>query len=118
MKLMDPKKPWEETWGWQAAHSSMQSGWVTTPHGGSVGVFYKPGSSFEDAEARGRLAAAAPDMARVLLAIEWGVDRAEYGGACPSCDCFNPDGDAPLGYAKGHEPACALDAALRKAGVR
>jgi hypothetical protein len=54
------------------------------------------------------LAAAAPDMARVLLAIEWS-DTANEPDGCPSC-----------GEPKhiGHDVDCALDAALRKAGVR
>jgi hypothetical protein len=54
-----------------------------------------------------RLVSAAPDMARVLLAVEWirGRDGEE---CCSSCDEIRPD----------HDEACALDAALRKAGVR
>lgn len=56
-----------------------------------------------------RLASAAPDMARALLACEWAgrvVDGVHC--ACPLCDNVAPD----------HLPDCALDAALRKAGIR
>lgn len=54
------------------------------------------------------LASAAPDMARVLLAIEWeqDTDAIHY---CPSCRSERHS---------GHRADCALDAALRKAGVR
>jgi len=57
--------------------------------------------------ARQRLASAAPDMARVLLEIEYSPNDGIW--FCPSCDCRVTD---------GHAPDCALDAALRKAGVR
>lgn len=64
-----------------------------------------------------RLLVAAPDMARVLLAVEW-----EPLGTCPSCRRLGVDiPDNPITgavRATGHRPDCALDAALRKAGVR
>lgn len=65
-------------------------------------------------EARCKLAAAAPDMARVLLALEWsGMAWDSSGGSlrCPSCRSQDVIG-------KRHAPGCALDDALRKAGVR
>jgi len=52
--------------------------------------------------ARARLASAAPDMARVLLAVEWKLRT-----WCPSCEEYEE-----------HGPDCSLDAALRKAGCR
>lgn len=60
-----------------------------------------------------RLASAAPEMARVLLEIEW---SARDGTMCPSCN-----GDIAPAYAAaefGHADACELDAAIRKAGLR
>ena len=54
-----------------------------------------------------RLAATAPEMARVLLAVEWD------GGTCPSCG-----GTRDRHEDDGHADDCALDAVLRKAGVR
>lgn len=61
-----------------------------------------------------KLRDAAPDMARALLAIEWSggyVVQYDTGttDCCPACMA-----DAP----GPHMPDCALDAALRKAGVR
>lgn len=54
-------------------------------------------------EARARLAAAAPEMARLLVELE----RYECGqGKCGIC------------RVRGHEPDCRLIAVLRKAGVR
>lgn len=61
-----------------------------------------------------RLASAAPEMARVLLAIEWsGMEWNRSGGStrCPSCR-------SQAVTARRHAPNCALDAAIRKAGVR
>lgn len=78
-----------------------------------MGEFTHESVYLYDREDRARLASAAPEMARVLLAIEWsgGGD-----GDCPSCR-----GDRYYGtnaHPAGHAPDCALDAALRKAGVR
>lgn len=66
----------------------------------------------EDDTERFRLASAAPDMVRVLLAVEW-VDNntdepGRYTRHCSACQEYFPK----------HAPDCALDAALRKAGVR
>lgn len=51
-----------------------------------------------------RLASAAPDLVRVLLAIEW---DGPYGRCPICCESSQP-----------HDPDCRLDAALKKAGVR
>lgn len=60
--------------------------------------------------ARARLAAAAPELTRALLAVEWsGRERYESWPACPVCEA---------GEGGRHADDCALDAALRKAGVR
>lgn len=62
---------------------------------------------------RAKLASAAPEMARVLLDIEWSARDATM---CPSCN-----GDVAPAYAGatfGHSLACELDAAIRKAGLR
>lgn len=53
----------------------------------------------------GRLAAAAPDLFRALLAVEWSANPG--GRECPTCSGMT---------GLGHEPDCALDAALKKAG--
>jgi len=102
-------KTLEESW-------LLKDGDIVTSDGECVIEQSYTGKAPNEAE-RYQLAAAAPDMARVLIAIEWRYPY-EHGGVCPACDCFNPDGDAPIGYAKGHEEDCPLDAALRKAGVR
>lgn len=74
-------------------------------------------------EARERMASAAPDMARVLLAVEW--TNSDDEDMCPSCGGLNPAEEAKRRWPRhpdagtvGHAPDCALDAALRKAGVR
>lgn len=63
---------------------------------------------------RAQQAAAAPDMARVLLELEW-TPHDESTDYCRMCGASKPDyGDAPGTHAVG----CALDAALKKAGIR
>lgn len=59
----------------------------------------------EEVEARAKLAAAAPEMARLLLELEY-VDG-ETWAFCPSC-----------GSRDEHASDCKLMAALRKAGVK
>jgi hypothetical protein len=61
-----------------------------------------------------KLIAAAPDMARLLLELEWrGGEMVgsgyEFAICCPSCG----GEEEP-----GHRPDCKLLAALRKAGLR
>ena len=94
-KSFDPTK---EEWRADLRHL------VVVPYIGSImATFYAtdPYGPPADTIARARLATAAPDMARVLLAIEW------HHGECISCFVMH-----------GHAPDCALDAALRRAGVR
>jgi hypothetical protein len=88
-------KPHEEQWGHDQAG-------LRTPRDG---VGYVEVAMESDAHAR--LASAAPDMARVLLSVEWDGNADE--DICPSCYQHE---------AMGHAADCALDAALHKAGVR
>lgn len=72
------------------------------------------------AEDAAKLCAAAPEMARLLLKLEWrGAYQVGIGDGCDSCcpDCEMP---APiLVHEKSHlhAPDCELAAVLRKAGV-
>lgn len=100
-------KPWEETWE------------ALGPHVGTADeeILRSTTEHEPTAWARARLAAAAPDMVRVLLEMEW-----KPLGTCPGCGGLGeaiPDNPmtGPVA-ATGHRPDCALDAALRKAGVR
>lgn len=84
-------KPWEETWEDDVVEIAAH-------------VAYTP--------ERRRLASAAPDMARVLLALidPERLDEEGRRAGCPTC-----------GVDTGFETCtadCALTAALRKAGVR
>lgn len=69
--------------------------------------------STDDARARLRLAAAAPDMARLLVDI----GQVDYGKPCPVCreDVRSPGAGT---YDSDHADDCRLVAVLRKAGVR
>jgi len=118
---------WEETW--TTGHRGEQDV-VTTADGEWVARFSPaPGVDPDYEAARARLAAAAPDMARELLDVEWcgmaNIDIEYDLPACPSCNGIDPSGsDSQIKKAEselftvGHKTDCALDAALRKAGVR
>ena len=74
-----------------------------------------------DRDAKDQLASAAPDMARVLLAVEWSGSTPTATGphpTCPSCAGMQPHPSRDAGPRGGHRKDCALDAALRKAGAR
>jgi hypothetical protein len=59
-------------------------------------------------EAEHRLASAAPDMARLLLSLEWPVDSDGYS-ACADCASRR---------SVGHDRDCDWLRVMRKAGVR
>lgn len=114
-------KPWEETWRVVKLPSCDE--WeVESDHVGMLEM---------SDPAHVALASAAPDMARVLLAVEW-CGRVDYVGdggyrCCPACEGISPDEadcqDAHEDIARGrnvlgHKPACELVIALRKAGGR
>ena len=102
-------KPWEETW-----ESYWDSDYAVTlkrSDGARLGIISAGGP---EGVARAKLAAAAPDLARVLLDLErQGVFHQRQ---CSSCFQHNP-GD-PVPTVVEHRSGCKLDAALRKAGVR
>lgn len=119
-------KPWEEQWvmipgSVDVGPPRVEFGpWRILSRGNSIAVV-GDGCSNSDAA---RLMSAAPDMARVLLEVEWrGAD--EEGSKCPSCHAsaygkpmHDVDGKY-LGCETGtHDEDCALLAALKKAGVR
>jgi hypothetical protein len=112
-------KPWEETWE------------VTERNGGHR-LHVEGEEEFATVwgpkdDHRARLAAAAPELARVLLAVEWHrvLIQDEDAYVCPSCgnERLDPGDEVKLAVLVehgmlGHRPGCALDGALRKAGVR
>ncbi len=100
-------KPHEQTW--EAAYD----GAIVLPHdGGGQYVIARvvPLGVPPQEDDNARLIAAAPDLTRVLLAVEWvSTHRYNEGFWCPTCK-----GAKQI----GHDADCALEAALRKAGVR
>lgn len=100
-------KVWEEEWTFRTVEG--HSGALCFPDGGEALVKYDPARYARGVGIqRGKLAAAAPELVRVLLAMYMAHDD------CPSCR-------VPMSWTgppKGCKPDCALDAALRKAGVR
>ncbi len=89
-------KPWEETWRQSEAYPEDVFG----REGGDILFEGVECSDQAHSHARAQLAAAAPEMARLLLELEW--DHAE----CNIC-----------GGTHEHESDCRLVAVLRKAGV-
>lgn len=104
----------------------MSAPWLETWHVGSAGYIYDEPDEFEscisiaqfmtaNSRDKATLAAAAPDMCRELLAIEWrgeAVSVAQnpgwaYARTCPRCQAKR----------KEHYKNCSLDAALTKAGL-
>lgn len=104
-------KPWEETW--RAEHEDGLDFITEGPDGFIAG--------FDDQKERARLAAAAPEAMRLLLALEWSADQVVgYDGetekCCPSCRGLQPEAVDPRPV--GHAEDCALVALLQKVGVR
>jgi len=102
---MGERKVWEEEWILVGVRAGTL---ITTPNGWIMsGLMAQP-----ENESTCRLASAAPDLVRALLAVEARESQ------CPVCDaeCYWDDNLSNL--IKPHTKDCALDAALRKAGVR
>lgn len=98
-------KPWEETW-----HASM-SGHSVRREDGSIVVEAR--GAFREGRINDLdLCAAAPDLVRELLRVEWLMLEEERTGqmlcSCPACRGLR---------FHGHHSTCALDAALTKAGL-
>lgn len=109
-------KPWEETW-------FADEGFVYVGEGRDRMTFFDPTPGPPaDIESRARLASAAPELVRVLLTVE--AASLASASACPVCrgpyveDMRGGPYRASAGYVIDHAFDCALDAALRKAGVR
>lgn len=108
-------KPWEEAWeeAWSTYEDLDNGGdYVVTPRFDGVaprdyvGRFYPTTNSASD---NARLAAAAPDLARALLAaLRSGLMHQRQ---CPVCFRHNP------GPGVEHRPGCELHLALQKAGI-
>lgn len=97
---MSDKKPWEETW--RALGGGIVCGDMT-PDSWSC-AFWHPSGPIDERAARARLAAAAPDLARALLSVEW----EDYSGRCPWCSAIR---------GADHRADCERQSALKKAGV-
>lgn len=96
-------KPWEETW---EADEDMPD-----VRNGDALVLRALGDGSED---RAKLAAAAPEMARLLLKHQWDTNN-----VCPECRGARVDDDdeQPLPGGYGHAKDCGLVSVLRKANV-
>lgn len=98
-------KPWEETWEaiiWMHDVEQRPIWAVETNHNPPrAGEVELPICEFSPGDAeRAKLAAAAPEMARMLLELEW------HHAECLVC-----------GETHKHAPDCRLSALLRKGGI-
>lgn len=108
-------KPWENTW--KSFGSPVGLGLVIDDKGNGI-------CGVEDTSTAA-LIAAAPEMARALLSLEWAMS--DEGDYCPSCQANRPHNprfkeDLRQPYyletpGVGHRDDCVWLAALRKAGV-
>jgi hypothetical protein len=102
-------KPWEEPWKNEEWEADSDDLYVkgTEPDGSDwikISEWWWA-KNRDPWQTRLRLAAAAPEMARLLLELQWSGDEARY--RCPACEATaHPD----------HAPDCRLVAVLRKAG--
>jgi hypothetical protein len=101
-------KPHEETW-------TADADTVVGPDGAAVATFWATHADEASFLERTKLAAAAPDLVRALLAVEWSGDAS--ASRCPGCLGVKPGVAAYTKY-EGHSERCPVDAALRKAGAR
>lgn len=101
-------KPWEETWEKLGQRVCLERRTESLSVGTSLGKF-EYALDGDDCVGRARLAAAAPEMARLL----W--ELAESDAMCPACGVSDNDPGAMLD--SGHNPACKIVAILQKAGV-
>lgn len=118
------RKPWEETWEYRAPKADI--GYVT-PFQTVCGFLSVDEDAElnppEDARARAKIASAAPEMARLLLALEWSGSECYYDGCDAVCPCCRKEGPRKSRFSAKilggeHAEDCALAAVLRKAGVR
>lgn len=96
-------KPWLETWVPLCDESLNIIRFVT---------IYEPGP-FYMTQSRTHLAASAPDMCRVLLAVEWTSVEVEMGHLSPEC----PQCCVVKYRNNEHHKECTLDASLTKCGL-
>jgi len=102
-------KPWLETWRYK---DDPNDGAVVDGECQYILVPANPNGAWWDAE----FAAAAPDMCRALLAVEWGDTGSDWAPCCPYCHGPSPLQGLEHHYL-GHDANCKLDAALTKAGL-
>lgn len=105
-------KPHEETW--EALAFSVECKNSLGQNVAWARFDFDPATIWES-EARAKLAAQAPAMARLLLELLKGVSGQMESEWCPVCYAGIP-GMGKL-ERKGHKPDCALVSVLRDAGV-
>lgn len=117
-RMPQPAKPWEEEWRAFGRYVNLQGG---VPRAILVadGVV-----ATEENVARARLASAAPELVRALLAVEWEGDEShEMYAVCPCCRGINPTHarrwtlDEETEALVDHRSSCTLDSALDRAGL-
>lgn len=119
------RKPHERTWTLECAddRGTIHDCWtvsVPTPSAYTDGCVHMSQITlcFYDDEREARLAAQAPAMARLLLAVQWSGRHPHDGEpCCPSCQIDLIYDDDETHVVGPHAPDCELAAVLRAAGV-
>lgn len=115
-------RPWEETWSVRddtAGEHDVHVEWGPDSHGR---ILAEERPDYGDSLGRARLAAAAPEMARLLLEKEWSGGDVNYATGSgrmwlPKCLVCGGVKAHPQAGSSGHRKDCRLVAVLRKAGV-
>lgn len=114
-------KPWEETWH-LASDGEVEDQIVANESGWVARFFRWVTEPAEVVCARARLAACAPEMARLLLEAEFA--QHPYGepenGYCPWCEGRSEPGAHGMTYGMAgvHRDDCPWLALMKKAGIR
>lgn len=111
-------KPWEEEWD-DRTHDSIKyrlciTGGDAAAQGRVTFAESPLGREDEGDSARFRLAAWAPEMARMLLKREW----SGAGTTCYECFAFAPRNEEEARRDHGHAHDCAWLYLMRQAGLR
>lgn len=111
-------KPWEETWRVGDVGDEQT---IFGQYGGQAVAEFEIDGDWDDTSEdqddyaysaqRTRLAAAAPEMARLLLEVQHTRCQGDWCGGCPICGWLKGD------CGQDHKDDCRLLAVLRKAGV-
>lgn len=118
--IAEATKPWEEDWyPLEDTAGELDVYRDLDAEGSRTRVLASDNARPED-KARAKLAAAAPEMARLLLEVQWTPTGYDHEPCCPICSMSmprRPEDRDEARFPHGHAKDCTLLAVLKKAGV-